>query len=204
MNKFYKQILLFLFICVIFLLLTYVYTCVWNTNEKCKLFIKEGFEDASEQMIGTCYEERINYEKCLKSLTDDSISIQPVDGSIEQDSKSQSEKMAKINNEFTKVQQLLIEKKNHFHTNKQLIQELLGGGGAGEWLSSDTKKNIEEAIYLKNQMLEKYESILQEIQYNLNTLGDNWNDTLYENELQKIISVEKDLNNIFIIQTVEN
>lgn len=190
MDTFYKQIVLFLFICVILLLLTYVYTCVWNANDKCKLFIKEGFKDDSEQ-IGTCYQELKNYENCLKSL-DESIYITPVEKSQEVD------KLKNINNELTKVQQLLIEKSNYFNNNKQSIQELLGGGGAGEWLSLDTKQNIEYAIVLKERMLKKYEIILSEITSTVNILKDNWNDTQYENALNKLISVENDINKLFV------
>ena len=58
MDKFYKQIVLFLLICIILLLLTYVYTCVLNDK-------KESFGEYPLGPSDKCYSEYQALQNCL-------------------------------------------------------------------------------------------------------------------------------------------
>ena len=200
MNKFYKQIVLFLLICVILLLLTYLYTCVLNNK-------KESFEEYPLPPSDKCYPEYKALQNCLnpdRSTTPPSSTPPPTTPTTPtppSDLGSTIEEM--ISAQVVKLETALksLNSKEVFFSSKS--RELRNLMNSGNWLSSELKEQLNSAIDAKQLLLNNYRKTITKITDELSNLKTNWNQLTFDKIKGEIETLEKDINSLNI-QTFKN
>lgn len=197
MDKFYKQIVLFLLICVMLLLLTYLYTCVLNNK-------KESFEEYPLQPSDKCYPEYKALQNCLNpdKSTTPSIDI-PIDRPDEPKDYYgiTTEKMISVHVEKLETNLKSLNRKQDFFNSKS--RELRNLMNSGNWLSSELKEQLNSAIDAKQLLLNNYRTTITKIIDELSNLKKNWNQLTFDAIKREIQTLEKDINSLNI-QTFKN
>ena len=194
-DTFYKQILLFLFICVILLLLTYIYTCVLNNK-------KENFEeeyplDPSDK----CFYE---YQVLQKCLYQDTGSNRPTTPSIDRpkdrpiDRPNREEMIGEQVEKLETALKSLNSKQDFFNNKSRELRNLMN---SGNWLSSELKEQLKYAIDAKQLQLNKYRKTITNITDELSNLKNNWDQSTFNGIVIEIGHLVTDINSLNIQQS---
>ena len=194
MNKFYKQIVLFLFICIILLLLTYLYTCVLNNK-------KESFVEYPSSSSDKCYPEYEVLQNCLNSDSSPTPPSSTPPSSTPPSSTPPSDHITIEEMIIEQVEKLetalrsLDSKQVFFNSKSRELRNLMN---SGNWLSSELKEQLNSAIDAKQLLLNTYRTRITKITDELSKLKNNWNQSTFDEIVIEIGHLVTNINSLNI------